>query len=255
MKDILQVISGILVPFFGTTAGAAVVFFLRRNISDIFSDILSAFAAGIMTAASIWSLLIPAGERCAHLGRLSFLPIVIGFMLGIFFMWLLGSMSQNLLSGKRKLQKLTTTVLAVTIHNFPEGMAVGTIYAAYLAGEDGVSLAAAFVLALGIAIQNIPEGAIISMPLHGEGVSKFKSFLCGTLSGVVEPLGAIITISAITTATALLPYLLSFAAGTMIFVVTEQLIPDIKTHGRVPIRALSFGVGFAVMMSLDIALS
>lgn len=254
MKDILQVISGILVPFFGTTAGAAVVFFLRKNISDIFNDILSAFAAGIMTAASIWSLLIPASERCAHLGRLSFLPIAIGFMLGIFFMWLLSSISRNLLSGKRKIEKLTTA-LAVTIHNFPEGMAVGTIYAAYLAGEDSVSLAAAFVLALGIAIQNIPEGAIISMPLHGEGVSKFKSFLCGTLSGVVEPLGAIITISAITTATALLPYLLSFAAGTMIFVVTEQLIPDIKTHGRVPIRALSFGLGFALMMSLDIALS
>lgn len=255
MNNISQVILGILVPLFGTTAGAAVVFFLKKNMSEIFNDVLSAFAGGIMVAASIWSLIIPANERCASLGRLSFLPIIIGFGFGIIFMWLLNNLSEKLVSDSRKIQKLTTTVLAVTIHNFPEGMAVGTIYAAYLAGEDGVTLAAAFVLALGIAVQNIPEGAIISMPLHAQGMSKTKSFICGTLSGVVEPLGAIITISAISVATALLPYLLSFAAGTMIFVVTEQLIPDIKANGRVPIRALPFALGFALMMSLDIALS
>lgn len=255
MNNISQVILGILVPLFGTTAGAAVVFFLKKNMSEIFNDVLSAFAGGIMVAASIWSLIIPANERCASLGRLSFLPIIIGFGFGIIFMWLLNNLSEKLVSDSRKIQKLTTTVLAVTIHNFPEGMAVGTIYAAYLAGEDGVALAAAFVLALGIAVQNIPEGAIISMPLHAQGMSKTKSFICGTLSGVVEPLGAIITISAISVATALLPYLLSFAAGTMIFVVTEQLIPDIKANGRVPIRALPFALGFALMMSLDIALS
>lgn len=255
MNNISQVILGILVPLFGTTAGAAVVFFLKKNMSEIFNDVLSAFAGGIMVAASIWSLIIPANERCASLGRLSFLPIIIGFGFGIIFMWLLNNLSEKLVSDSRKIQKLTTTVLAVTIHNFPEGMAVGTIYAAYLASEDGVTLAAAFVLALGIAVQNIPEGAIISMPLHAQGMSKTKSFICGTLSGVVEPLGAIITISAISVATALLPYLLSFAAGTMIFVVTEQLIPDIKANGRVPIRALPFALGFALMMSLDIALS
>ncbi len=255
MNNISQVILGILVPLFGTTAGAAVVFFLKKNMSEIFNDVLSAFAGGIMVAASIWSLIIPANERCASLGRLSFLPIIIGFGFGIIFMWLLNNLSEKLVSDSRKIQKLTTTVLAVTIHNFPEGMAVGTIYAAYLADEDGVALAAAFVLALGIAVQNIPEGAIISMPLHAQGMSKTKSFICGTLSGVVEPLGAIITISAISVATALLPYLLSFAAGTMIFVVTEQLIPDIKANGRVPIRALPFALGFALMMSLDIALS
>lgn len=255
MKNISQVILGIMIPLFGTTAGAAVVFFLKKNISEVFNDVLSAFAGGIMVAASVWSLIIPANERCAYLGRLSFLPIIVGFAAGNAFMWLLNYMSEKLVSSSKKIQKLTTTVLAITIHNFPEGMAVGTIYAAYLAGEEGVSLAAAFVLALGIAIQNIPEGAIISMPLHGEGMSKCKSFLCGTISGVVEPLGALITISAITIASALLPYLLSFAAGTMIFVVTEQLLPDIKSYGRVPIRALPFAVGFAIMMSLDIALS
>lgn len=255
MKNISQVILGIFIPFFGTAVGSAVVFFLKKDMKAIFNDILSAFASGIMVAASIWSLLIPANEKCESLGKLSFLPVVFGFAVGNVFMYFLDTLSEKLATGSKKRQKLTTTVLAITIHNFPEGMAVGTIFAAYLAGEQGITFAAAFVLALGIAVQNLPEGAIISMPLHAGGLSKSKSFIFGTLSGVVEPLGALITISAISIASALLPYLLSFAAGTMIYVVTEQLLPDIKTCGRVPIRALPFALGFALMMSLDIALS
>ncbi len=246
---------GVFIPFFGTAVGAAAVLFFKKNLSDVFTDILSAFAAGIMTAASVWSLIIPAVERCAFMGKLAFLPTAAGFILGSGFMILLNDLSRILVKNSEHMRKLTTTILAVTIHNFPEGMAVGTIYAAYLAGEDTASLAAAFVLSLGIAIQNIPEGAIISMPLHAAGVPKSKSFLCGAMSGIVEPLGAILTICAAKAATVLLPYLLSFAAGCMMFVVAEQLIPDIRGRGRVPVRALPFTAGFVIMMSLDVALS
>ena len=255
MIFISQIILGVLTPFFGTALGAAMVFFLRRNMSIVFSDILSAFAAGIMTAASVWSLIIPAIERSESMGSFAFIPAATGFIAGNIFMFILDNCNKKLLKDKGKRQKLATTVLAVTIHNFPEGMAVGTIYGAFLAGEEGATLAAAFVLSLGIAVQNVPEGAIISMPLHAEGMPKGKAFLLGTLSGIVEPLGAVLTICAMGVATALLPYLLSFAAGTMIFVVTEQLIPEIKDYGRVPMRALPFALGFVVMMSLDVALS
>ncbi|MBQ7295126.1 MAG: ZIP family metal transporter [Clostridia bacterium] len=250
-----QIISGVFIPLLGTAAGGAAVFFLKKNLSTFFTDILSALAAGIMTAASVWSLIIPAVERSENMGHFAFLPAVTGFILGNIFMLLLNDLSKILVRNSAQMQKLTTTVFAVTIHNFPEGMAVGTIYGAYLAGKEDVVLAEAFLLSVGIAVQNIPEGAIISMPLHAGGVSKFKAFLYGALSGAVEPLGAILTIFTLSTASALLPYLLSFAAGAMMFVVTEQLIPDIKDHGRVPVRALPFAVGFAVMMSLDVALS
>ncbi len=231
------------------------VFFLRGNISRAFSDVLSAFAAGIMTAASVWSLIIPAIERSESMGSFAFVPAATGFAIGNIFMSVIERYSKILVKNNEKTQKLATTILAVTLHNFPEGMAVGTVYGAFLAGEEGVTLAAAFVLSLGIAVQNIPEGAIISMPLHAEGISKGKAFLSGTLSGVVEPLGAALTICAMGAATALLPYLLTFAAGTMMFVVTEQLISEIQTNGRVPIRALPFALGFVLMMSLDVALS
>ncbi len=243
------------IPLFGTAIGGAAVFFLKKNLSVIFTDVLSAFAAGIMTAASVWSLIIPAVERSSFMGKFAFFPATAGFILGSIFMVLLNNLSKKLVKSGAEMQKLTTTILAVTIHNFPEGMAVGTIYGAYLAGREDVALAEAFVLSLGIAVQNIPEGAIISMPLHAGGVSKFRSFLYGALSGVVEPVGAILTIFALKTASAILPYLLTFAAGAMMFVVTEQLIPDIKEHGRVPVRALPFAAGFALMMSLDVALS
>ncbi len=252
---ISQVILGVFIPLLGTTVGAITVFFLKKNMSDFLNDILSVFAAGIMTAASIWSLIIPAVEKCSYMGKLAFLPSAISFLLGCAFMILLNDLSKILVKNGEHIQKLTTTVLAVTIHNFPEGMAVGTIYAAYIAGEDASSLAAAFTLALGIAVQNIPEGAIISMPLNAGGISKTKSFLCGALSGIVEPVGAILTIFAAELAAVLLPYLLSFAAGTMMFVVTEQLIPETRSHGRVPVRAIPFAFGFVLMMSLDVALS
>ncbi len=252
---ISQVISGVFIPLFGTAAGAAAVFFLKKNMSNALTDVLSAFAAGIMTAASVWSLIIPAVERCASMGKLAFLPSATGFIIGSAFMILLNDLSKILVKNSEHMQKLTTTVLAVTIHNFPEGMAVGTIYAAYLAGEDKATLAAAFVLSLGIAVQNIPEGAIISMPLNAGGLSKSRSFFYGALSGIVEPLGAILTIFTATVSNLILPYLLSFAAGCMMFVVTEQLIPDIKDRGRVPVRALPFTAGFVLMMSLDVALS
>lgn len=252
---ISQIIIGVLIPFFGTALGSAAVIILRNNMSRLFSDVLSSFAAGIMTAASVWSLIIPAIDRSEGMDKLAFIPAVSGFIAGNIFMFILDIYSRKLVKSRGKKQKLTTAVLAVTIHNFPEGMAVGTIFGAFMAGEEGATLAAAFVLSLGIAVQNIPEGAIISMPLHAEGMSKGKAFLSGTLSGAVEPLGAVLTICAMGVATALLPYLLSFAAGTMMFVVTEQLIPEIENHGRVPMKAWPFALGFAVMMSLDVALS
>ena len=252
---ISQIIFGVLIPFFGTAIGAAVVFFLRKDISRAFSDVLSAFAAGIMVAASVWSLIIPAIECSENLGKSAFIPATAGFVAGNIFMAVLDIFNQKILSGNKKMKTLTTTAIAVTIHNFPEGMAVGTIYGACLAGEESATLAAAFILSLGIAVQNIPEGAIISMPLKARGMSAIKAFLCGTLSGIVEPLGAFLTICAMGTATVLLPYLLSFAAGTMMFVVTQQLIPEIEDFGRVPIRALPFAAGFVLMMSLDVALS
>lgn len=250
-----QVISGIIIPLLGTTIGSAGVFFLKKSMRKSFSDILSAIAAGIMTAASVWSLIIPAIERSESMGRFAFVPAAAGFIAGNIFMFILDSCSKKLVKYDGNTQKLTTTVLAVTIHNFPEGMAVGSIYGAFLAGEEGATLASAFVLSLGIAVQNIPEGAIISMPLYAEGKKKGKAFLSGVLSGIVEPLGAVLTICAMGVATALLPYLLSFAAGTMIFVVTQQLIPEIRDYGRVPLRALPFALGFIIMMSLDVALS
>ena len=255
VMHISQIIFGVLIPFFGTAIGAAVVFFLRKDISRAFSDVLSAFAAGIMVAASVWSLIIPAIECSENLGKSAFIPATAGFVAGNIFMAVLDIFNQKILSGNKKMKTLTTTAIAVTIHNFPEGMAVGTIYGACLAGEESATLAAAFILSLGIAVQNIPEGAIISMPLKARGMSAIKAFLCGTLSGIVEPLGAFLTICAMGTATVLLPYLLSFAAGTMMFVVTQQLIPEIEDFGRVPIRALPFAAGFVLMMSLDVALS
>lgn len=252
---ISQIVLGVLIPLFGTALGASGVLFLRKNMSRCFSDVLSAFAAGIMTAASVWSLIMPAIDRSESMGKFAFIPAAFGFIAGNIFMFILDVYSKKLVKNRKNKQKLATTVLAVTIHNFPEGMAVGTIFGAFITGEEGATLAAAFVLSLGIAVQNIPEGAIISMPLCAEGMSKGKAFLWGTLSGVVEPLGAVLTICAMGAAVTLLPYLLSFAAGTMMFVVTEQLIPEIEECGRVPMKAWPFAVGFAVMMSLDVALS
>lgn len=255
---IREILPGILLPFFGTAIGALGVFFLKKNLSSVGSHFLTGVAAGIMTAASVWSLIIPAVERSEAMGKFAFVPALVGLAAGTAFMMLLGSWAEKLCLRAVHMKagcKEIISFLAVTIHNFPEGMAVGMIYAAYISGDQSVSLAAAFAFTLGIAIQNIPEGAIISMPLHAKGMGKGRSFLWGVLSGTVEPVGAVLSMLAARALSGLLPYFLSFAAGTMLFVVSQQLLPDMPAGRRLPLRAISFAVGFAVMMCLDVALS
>ena len=252
---------GILIPFLGTTLGAACVFFMKRAIGDRVQRALAGFAAGVMVAASIWSLLIPAIEQSASMGKLSFLPAAIGFWVGVLFLLALDHLIPHLHVGseqaegpKTGLGRTTMMVLAVTLHNIPEGMAVGVMYTGVLAGNAQITAASAFALSLGIAIQNFPEGAIISMPLRAEGESKRKAFLGGVLSGVVEPVGAVLTIAAAQFILPALPYLLSFAAGAMLYVVVEELIPEMSQGRHSNIGTVFFAVGFCVMMVLDVAL-
>ena len=226
---------GILIPFLGTSLGAGCVFFLKNSLRDGIQRALTGFAAGVMVAASVWSLLIPAMEQAADLGRLAFFPAAAGFWLGILFLLLLDHLiphlHQNSLQAegpKSQLQRTTMMVLAVTLHNIPEGMAVGVVYAGYLAGTAQITAAGALALSLGIAIQNFPEGAIISMPLRAEGMKKGRAFWGGVLSGIVEPIGAVLTILAAGIVVPALPYLLSFAAGAMLYVVVEELIPEMS---------------------------
>ena len=229
---------GILIPFLGTSLGAGCVFFLKNSLRDGIQRALTGFAAGVMVAASVWSLLIPAMEQAANLGKLAFFPAAVGFWLGILFLLLLDHLiphlHQNSLQAegpKSQLQRTTMMVLAVTLHNIPEGMAVGVVYAGYLAGTAQITAAGALALSLGIAIQNFPEGAIISMPLRAEGMKKGRAFWGGVLSGIVEPIGAVLTILAAGIVVPALPYLLSFAAGAMLYVVVEALIPEMS-QGR-----------------------
>lgn len=257
----MKVFYGIMIPFLGTTLGAACVFFMKRSMSETVQKILSGFAAGVMVAASVWSLLIPSIEQSETMGRLSFLPAVIGFLFGILFLLLLDHVIPHLHVGsqesegpKTKLQRATMMVMAVTLHNIPEGMAVGVVYAGYLSGEQSISAMGALALAIGIAIQNFPEGAIVSMPLHAEGVSRKKAFLQGTLSGIVEPLGSLLTIMAAGMIIPALPYLLSFAAGAMIYVVVDELIPEMTAGKHSNIGTIFFAVGFSLMMILDVTL-
>lgn len=257
----MKVFYGIMIPFLGTTLGAAYVFFMKRSMSETVQKILSGFAAGVMVAASVWSLLIPSIEQSETMGRLSFLPAVIGFWFGILFLLLLDHVIPHLHVGsqesegpKTKLQRATMMVMAVTLHNIPEGMAVGVVYAGYLSGEQSISAMGALALAIGIAIQNFPEGAIVSMPLHAEGVSRKKAFLQGTLSGIVEPLGSLLTIMAAGMIIPALPYLLSFAAGAMIYVVVDELIPEMTAGKHSNIGTIFFAVGFSLMMILDVTL-
>ena len=257
----INVIMGLLIPFAGTTLGSACVFFMKKDINDKVQRALTGFAAGVMVAASIWSLLIPALEQCEHMGKFAFVPSVIGFWFGILFLLLLDHViphlhrnSQKAEGPKSRLQRTTMLVLAVTLHNIPEGMAVGVVYAGYLTGNAQITAAGALALALGIAIQNFPEGAIISMPLRGEGMSKWKSFLGGTLSGIVEPVGAVLTILAASLIVPALPYFLSYAAGAMLYVVVEELIPEMSEGEHSNIGTIFFAVGFSVMMILDVAL-
>ena len=252
---------GILIPFLGTSLGAASVFFFKQSLGDHVQRALTGFAAGVMVAASIWSLLIPAMEQSASLGRLSFFPAAAGFWLGILFLLLLDHIIPHLHRNSEmaegphsKLQRTTMMVLAVTLHNIPEGMAVGVVYAGYLSGTAQITAAGALALSLGIAIQNFPEGAIISMPLRAEGMSKSRSFWGGVLSGIVEPIGAVLTILAASVIVPALPYLLSFAAGAMMYVVVEELIPEMSQGEHSNIGTVFFAVGFSLMMVLDVAL-
>ena len=252
---------GILIPFLGTSLGAGCVFFLKKSLSDGIQRALTGFAAGVMVAASVWSLLIPAMEQAADLGRLAFFPAAVGFWLGILFLLLLDHLiphlHQNSLQAegpKSQLQRTTMMVLAVTLHNIPEGMAVGVVYAGYLAGTAQITAAGALALSLGIAIQNFPEGAIISMPLRAEGMPKRRAFWDGVLSGIVEPIGAVLTILAAGIVVPALPYLLSFAAGAMLYVVVEELIPEMSQGQHSNVGTMFFAVGFSVMMVLDVAL-
>ena len=232
---------------------------MRNNLSELVQRALIGFAAGVMVAASIWSLLLPAMEQAADMGRWSFVPAVAGFWLGVLF--LLDRLIPHLHRGsseaeglKSSLGKTTMLTLAVALHNIPEGMAVGAVYAGWLYGDSGITLAGALALSLGIAIQNFPEGAIISMPLKAEGFSKFRSFLYGALSGAVEPLGAILTILLAGILVPVLPYALSFAAGAMIYVVVEELIPEMSVGKHSNVGTILFAVGFTLMMTLDVAL-
>lgn len=257
----LTVAEGILIPFFGTALGAACVFFMRRQLSRTVQRALTGFAGGVMTAASVWSLLIPALEQSARLGKLSFLPAAIGFWLGVLFLLLLDRVIPHLHMNAEKAEgpasraaKTTMMILAVTLHNIPEGMAVGVVFAGMLAGSAEISLGGAMALSLGIAIQNFPEGAIISMPLHAEGKSRSRAFADGALSGAVEPVGALLTVLFAHLIVPAMPYLLSFAAGAMLYVVVEELIPEMSAGKHSNVGVTAFAAGFSLMMALDVAL-
>ena len=257
----MEVFVGLLIPFLGTTAGAACVFFMKKTLGDLVQRSLAGFAAGVMVAASIWSLLIPAIDQSAHLGKLSFLPVFAGFWCGILFLLALDHLIPHLHVGseqaegpKSNLSRTVMMVLAVTLHNIPEGMAVGVMYAGFLSDNPQITAASALALTLGIAIQNFPEGAIISLPLRAEGESKGRAFLGGVFSGVVEPIGAVLTILAAQLVIPALPYLLSFAAGAMLYVVVEGLIPEMSQGAHSNIGTVFFAVGFSLMMVLDVAL-
>ena len=257
----MQIFLGLAIPFLGTTLGAAMVFLMKEEMNKKVEKILLGFASGVMIAASVWSLLIPSIEMAETQGKVAWIPAAIGFLLGIVFLLVLDSVvphmhleSEKPEGMKAKLKKTTMMVFAVTLHNIPEGMAVGVTFAGALAQNAGITMAGAFALAVGIAIQNFPEGAIISMPLKSEGVSKPKAFLYGALSGIVEPIGAIITILLTNAVVPILPYLLSFAAGAMIYVVVEELIPESQAGEHSNIGTIGVAIGFTIMIILDVAL-
>ena len=256
----IQIAGGILLPFIGTSLGAAMVFFLRGSISKNLQRLLTGFAAGVMVAASFWSLLQPALEGSQHMGKLSFVPAAAGFLVGMGFLLLLDEVTphmhlDNEEEGPRtSLKRTTMLILAVTLHNIPEGMAVGVVYADLISGNGLVSMTGALVLAIGIAIQNFPEGAIVSMPLRAEGMPKRTTFLYGVLSGAVEPVAALITILASGIIASLLPCLLAFAAGAMFYVVVEELIPEMSEGEHSNLGTIAFSLVFVLMMVLDVAL-
>jgi len=255
-----DVIRGIMIPFLGTAAGAACVFFLKGQLNEKIHKALNGFAAGVMVAASVWSLLIPAMNQSEHMGKLAFIPAVAGFWLGVLFLLALDHIIPHIHGDGESegpevsLKKTTRLLFAVTLHNIPEGMAAGVVYAGLLSGNTEITVAGALALSIGLAIQNFPEGAIISMPLRSEGWTKGKAFAGGALSGIVEPLGAVLTVVAAGIFVPILPYLLSFSAGAMIYVVVEDLIPEMSQGRHSNIGTVFFAVGFSIMMVLDVAL-
>ncbi len=256
----METILGILIPFAGTALGAAMVFILKKEISESLQKILTGFAAGVMVAASFWSLLQPALESSEHLGTLAFLPAAVGFLVGVGFLLLLDEVTPHMHFNhqdegpKTGLKRTTKLILAVTLHNIPESMAVGVVYAGFRSGNAGITSAGALALALGIAIQNFPEGAIVSMPLRAEGMDKGRTFLYGALSGIVEPIAAAVTILAASAVVPAMPYLLAFAAGAMMYVVVEELIPEMSEGKHSNWGTIAFSLGFVLMMILDVTL-
>ena len=256
-----KVFEGLMIPLVGTAAGSACVFFMKKKPGMTVSRALTGFAGGVMVAASIWSLLIPAMNHCAERGRWAFLPAFIGFWIGILFLLLLDRIIPHLHMNadqaeglKSRAKKTTMMVLAVTLHNIPEGMAVGVVFAGFLSGSAEITAGGAFALSIGIAIQNFPEGAIISMPLHAEGKTRGRAFALGALSGAVEPIGALATVLFAGLFVPAMPYLLAFAAGAMIYVVVEELIPEASAGEHSNVGVVAFALGFTVMMALDVAL-
>lgn len=258
----MELFVGLMLPFIGTVAGSACVFFMKDALNPMLQKVLLGFSSGVMVAASIWSLIIPAMEMSEGLGKLSFMPAAIGFLAGIFFLLIMDKVIPHLHIGgteqegpKCHLKKSTMLVFAVTLHNIPEGISAGAVFAGLLTQNANVTLAGAFALSIGIAIQNFPEGAIISMPLRSAGESKKNAFFLGTLSGIVEPVAGFITVLLAAFIVPALPYLLAFAAGAMIYVVIEELIPEASIGAHSNIATIGFAVGFVLMMILDVALS
>ena len=256
-----EVIAGLMIPFAGTALGSACVFFMRRELSVTVQKSLTGFASGVMVAASIWSLIIPAMDQSEHMGKLAFLPAFIGVWAGVLFLLALDHIIPHLHMNSEcpegmscELKKPTMLFFAVALHNLPEGMAVGVVAAGWLAGDTSISVSAALALAVGIAIQNVPEGAIISMPMRSDGMSRRRAFGYGAVSGAIEPVGAIITILLAALMVPILPYLLAFSAGAMLYVVVEELIPEMSEGEHSNIGTVFFTVGFSLMMVLDVAL-
>lgn len=257
----MEILVGIMIPFIGTVLGAGCVYFMKNKMNDLVQKILLGFASGVMIAASVWSLLIPSMDMSRHLDKLAFIPAATGLICGVLFLFILDHviphmhLDDEIEGPKSKLKKSTMLVLTVTLHNIPEGMAVGVVFAGMLTNSMTLSLSGAIALSLGIAIQNFPEGAIISMPLKSAGLSKHKAFLYGLSSGIVEPIAAAITIALASYVIPILPYLLAFAAGAMIYVVVEELIPEASQGSHSNIATIGFTIGFVLMMILDVALA
>lgn len=257
----MTIIIGLLIPLLGTVLGSAFVFLMKKDMSPLLQKSLLGFASGVMVAASVWSLIIPSMEMGTDKGTWSVMPAAVGFLLGIGFLLFIDEITPHLHLGTSqpegphsRLSRTTMLALAVTIHNLPEGMAVGVVFAGAAQGASGISLASAVAVSLGIAIQNIPEGAIISMPMRAEGNSRWRSFLIGSLSGVVEPLGALAVVMLASLLTPVLPYMLSFAAGAMFYVVVEELIPEASTGKHTNLSTIGFAIGFVLMMVLDVVM-